>query len=813
MPSIIQGFEYDIFISYRQKDNKGDRWVSEFVEALKTELESTFKDEVNTYFDINPHDGLLETHDVDASLSEKLRSLVFIPVISRTYCDPRSFAWEHEFRAFIRQAGQDKYGLKVTLHSGNVGSRILPVRIHELDDADRALLENELGGVLRAIDFTYREPGVNRPLTPSDDENKNLNGTKYRNQINKTANAVREIITSLQTEQGTAPKEKTLHKEPWEEPETKERGGKSSIGRLPGRWLKGIIAIAAILLLAAGLLSVFKIHARNSEKTIAVLPFENIGSSTEHSWFGDALTDEVITQLYNISDLEVRSRTSVMRYRGTRKSIQTIRREIDVNYIIEGTYQIVGEQFRASIKLFNTRKDEQLWGEMFEGTWGDVFQMQTDIATNTASVLKAVISPEEKARIEKKPTRNPVAYMNYLSANVMSNNALNYVLLGNRYIDSTSFGTAIVMYDKAIADDPLFALAYARRAIARSWGYYTGNLDESHVKKCKADIDRALEIDKELVEAQVALGFYYYYCNTDYQKALTHFRTASRQDPANYQPLFYMAAVYRKMGDWKSSQDLIMKVIEKEPHDALTLTNIGLSFFYLHSYDTSIYYHQKAIEAMPEWSGPYYNLIESLILKYGDTELAGDVLDSAAARTGERMIYHRVIFSVYEEKYDEALKLLSGSTDADFGFPGVKHLIESGIYMLLNEKRMAVMYNDTALVILKQMVADYPDNAYAYAYCGLAYAGAGRKEEAITSGKKAVELSSMDAMMNSEMEVNLAKIYLLTGNYSDALFLVDQLLNKPSGFSLNLTKVDPEWKLLTTVPGYDKLAGDRAGTR
>ncbi len=129
MASLIPGYEYDIFISYRQKDNKGDRWVSEFVDALKTELESTFKEEISVYFDINPHDGLLETHDVDASLKEKLKCLVFIPIISRTYCDPKSFAWEHEFKAFVEQASQDQFGLKVKLPNGNVASRVLPVRI------------------------------------------------------------------------------------------------------------------------------------------------------------------------------------------------------------------------------------------------------------------------------------------------------------------------------------------------------------------------------------------------------------------------------------------------------------------------------------------------------------------------------------------------------------------------------------------------------------------------------------------------------------------------------------------------------------
>src|SRR5512133_3657220 len=137
MPSIIQGYEYDIFISYRQKDNKHEGWVTEFVNNLKGELESTFKEEISVYFDINPHDGLLETHDVSDSLKEKLKCLIFIPIISRTYCDPKSFAWEHEFKAFVEQASNDQFGLKVKLRSGNVASRILPVRIHDLDTGDK----------------------------------------------------------------------------------------------------------------------------------------------------------------------------------------------------------------------------------------------------------------------------------------------------------------------------------------------------------------------------------------------------------------------------------------------------------------------------------------------------------------------------------------------------------------------------------------------------------------------------------------------------------------------------------------------------
>src|SRR5512137_883263 len=164
MPSIIEDYNYDIFISYRQKDNKYDGWVTEFVDNLNRELEATFKEEVTVYFDINPNDGLLETHDVDESLKEKLKCLVFIPIISRTYCDPKSFAWEHEFKAFVELASHDMFGLKVRLPGGNVACRVLPIRIHDLDARDVKLCESVLGGVMRGVEFIYKEPGVNRSL-------------------------------------------------------------------------------------------------------------------------------------------------------------------------------------------------------------------------------------------------------------------------------------------------------------------------------------------------------------------------------------------------------------------------------------------------------------------------------------------------------------------------------------------------------------------------------------------------------------------------------------------------------------------------
>ena len=191
MASIIEGYNYDIFISYRQNDNKYDGCVTEFVENLNKELEATIKDKVSVYFDANPHDGLLETHSVDHSLEEKLKCFIFIPIVSKTYSDPKGYAWNNEFLAFLKIAREDKTGLNLKLDNGNVTSRILPVRIHDLDPEDIRLVENSIGPI-RAVDFIYRSQGVNRPLRQRDDDLvQSPRQTVYRDQINKVANAIK----------------------------------------------------------------------------------------------------------------------------------------------------------------------------------------------------------------------------------------------------------------------------------------------------------------------------------------------------------------------------------------------------------------------------------------------------------------------------------------------------------------------------------------------------------------------------------------------------------------------------------------------
>ena len=271
--------------------------MTEFVNNLKGELEATFKEEISVYFDINPHDGLLETHDVDASLKEKLKCLVFIPIISQTYCDLKSFAWQHEFKVFVEQASKDPFGLKIKLPSGNVASRVLPVMIHDLDPEDIDQCQSVLGAMLRGVEFIYKKPGVNRPLRAYEDHpQENNNKTYYRDQINKVANAVKEIIAALKKWEHQEEKAEKAEKE-YSQPQP---ANKKVMDKRTVSWLVLLLA-----LIVAGFIFFPKLFkpTEQVEKSIAVLPFENLGNDPDQDWFSDGITDVIINQLSKISGL------------------------------------------------------------------------------------------------------------------------------------------------------------------------------------------------------------------------------------------------------------------------------------------------------------------------------------------------------------------------------------------------------------------------------------------------------------------------------------------------------------------------------
>jgi TolB-like protein/Tfp pilus assembly protein PilF len=603
MASIIPGYEYDIFISYRQKDNKGDRWVSEFVDALKTELESTFKEEISVYFDINPHDGLLETHDVNASLKEKLKCLIFIPITSQTYCDPQSFAWQHEFCAFNKLAKEDQFGRDIKLAGGNIASRILPIKIHDLDIEDKALLENELGGVLRAIEFIYNSAGVNRPLNPSDNPDKNLNKTYYRDQINKVANSVKEIINAIK-------------KYNQQDGEVHKEIVKAKPERLKN--LKPKIIIISTIILALIVLGYFIIpklskSSKPVEKSIAVLPFINDSPDKENAYFINGIMDEIINNLQKISEFSrVLPRTSVEQFRGeTRPSIPEIAKKLNVNYIVQGSGQKYGNKFVLRVQLIAAHNEKQLWGKPYEQEiheTSDMINIESQIAQSIAAEMKATITPEEKQRIEKTPTTNLTAYDFYQRG---QEEFVKYTSSG----DKKALERAKEKFKKALEYDSTFAQAY----VGLSWVYLNSKYIKEYFSPNFMDSvlifsNIALSYDNHLAEAYLARANYYV-VNDKTEQAIKEFDKALKYNP-NYCEAYHQEAikVYEydtKYADYVKAIEYMLKAISLNRGKELPglLGELGDLFYDCAGFpEKGNYYYQEAFKLDGDSIKYYSNL-------------------------------------------------------------------------------------------------------------------------------------------------------------------------------------------------------------
>jgi TolB-like protein len=600
MVSLISGYEYDIFISYRQKDNKHDGWVTDFVNNLKGELETAFKEEISVYFDINPHDGLLETHDVDASLKDKLKCLVFIPVISRTYCDPKSFAWEHEFKAFVEQASRDQFGLKVKLPNGNVASRALPVRIHDLDSDDTNSCESLLGGALRGVEFIYREPGVSRPLTPDDDVKTNLNKTKYRNQINKVALAIKEVITTVS-----------------------KHGQQSEL--ISERATEQILLSASI--------------EEEFEKSIAVLPFINDSPDQENTYFINGVMEEILSSLQRIKDFRVISRTSVEQYRGQGKPIAEIAEELGVNYIVEGSGQKYGKAFRLRAQLIKADRETHLWGKSYQKKINDIediFNIQIQIAESIASELKAVVTPEEKKLIEKIPTADLAAYDAFLK--------------GKFYAYKTSsddMDTAMRHFELAKERDPAFALPYAGIGLVWMIRQQLGMISpEEAGPKIMEAVGKALELDSTLAEVQFTLATMNVLGMWDWEGGESAFKKAIEINPNHAEAHALYSQLLIMLGRPEEAMEHVELALKLDPHNPIIKVWYSADLLLVHRYDDCISVSRAVFEKNPT----LFLVLGNLFLAYHMKERYDEAFKAA------KLCFYNV-YQEFDHVFDQYEKL------------------------------------------------------------------------------------------------------------------------------------------------------------
>jgi serine/threonine-protein kinase len=593
MSSLISGFEYDIFISYRQKDNKHDGWVTEFVNNLKGELESTFKEQISVYFDINPHDGLLETHDVNASLKEKLKCLVFIPIISQTYCDSKSFAWQHEFTAFNILAKEDQFGRDIRLVGGNVANRILPVKIHDLDAEDETILKNELGGVLRSIEFIFKAAGVNRPLNPSDNPDKNLNKTYYRDQINKVANAVKEIITALKKhsrQDGEIPKEVFKPK-----PEKPKKLNPQIV----------IASFVVLALIVLGYLFIPKLFKSSEpvEISIAVLPFENMSNDPEQEFFSEGISEEIINMLAQVPGLQVAGRTSSFTFKGKNQDLRTIGEKLNVNYILEGSIRKSENKIRITAQLIKVTDGYHIWSEKYDRPLEDIFDIQDEISLAILNAIKIKLFGVAKEVLIKKYTDNPEAYQLYLQGRFYYNK---YTVDG--------FNKAIDYYNAAIKIEPDYALAYA--GIATSYmalWIYNYLPPEKCLPQMKQAAEHSLQLDDAIAESHLAIARMKMSYEWDFAAATIEYQKAIELNPNFSEAHVFYALCMCFLGNYTEAVKQASIANRLDPFSLFINFNVANVYWMAGDYEKEVEYGRSMVEMEPDFYGGHYQIGRGLM--------------------------------------------------------------------------------------------------------------------------------------------------------------------------------------------------------
>src|SRR4051812_5820173 len=356
------------------------------------------------------------------------------------------------------------------------------------------------------------------------------------------------------------------------------------------RNIVALVAIGVIVSACAGFFLLPRASARRIDKSIAVLPFENFSEDKENAFFADGIQDDILTNLSKIGDLKVISRTSVMPYRGKEKNVKEIGKALGVSAILEGSVRKAGNRVRVNVQLINAENDEHVWSEVYDRDLTDVFAIQTDLARKIAEELHAKLSPSEKALINRKPTENGEAYLAFVQAHN----------LHLELEELPKLRQAGQLYERALQLDPNFALAAAQLSKLHSWIFHTYEPTAEHRQKSRNLAERALQLQADLPEAHLALGFSFYYLDLDYGHAAQEFAIAQKGLPNDSEVYLAIGAIQRRQGKWGESNVNLEKAADLSPNETWPLQNLVLNYQMQRNWPAANRTVERALKLTPE---------------------------------------------------------------------------------------------------------------------------------------------------------------------------------------------------------------------
>jgi len=561
-----------------------------------------------------------------------------------------------------------------------------------------------------------------------------------------------------------------------------------------------LIVSGLILSAGAGWFLLPRVAAHKIDRSIAVLPFQNLSDEKENAYFADGVQDDLLTNLSKIGDLKVISRTSVMPYRASQSNARDIGKALGVGTILEGSVRRVGNRVRVNVQLINAENDQHIWAEDYDRELTDVFAIQSDLAQKIAGELRAKLSPTEKAQIERKPTENSEAYLAFVEGHDL-------LTRPDRLRADTE--KAEQLFERATSLDPNFSKAFAALAWVEDWMYHSFDPTPARKAKALAAAEEAIRLEPDLPEAHLALGFYHYYCERDYRRALDEFAIARKSLPNSADVYLAIGAIQRRQGKWAESTANMEKAASLSPKDSFLLINLADNYRAVDDFEKADRVFDRAIEAAPN----------SVSARTGKAMLAVDLkgdlseidkqlaqIQPGAVSDAEGMI-GRAYLLMLQRKFHAALAILKQLPGEVRGDEKPKEYLEGALYTFMNDKEHAHWAFQRARSILEKTMQEGSDDASRHMMLGMVLAGLGEKAAAIAEGKRAMQLlpESQDALDGPKMTLMLAEIYAWTGENDAALELLERSLITPAGVTVSSLKLNPIWDPLRSDSRFQAL--------